>query len=280
MKHTIRLMFVSLSFLTTLSFCSDDTNITKKEDGNTSSPLPSTVKTSIITDKNVLNKLKGFNKSLSSDIILISGAIEREDDYILKIETKPSLKNPKSTVFIGFLNKKTHEIIIGSAFSEDGTGVGFPKNINTIKEGASFTIGEGKEHYYLVTDPECPFCVELEKNIHSKLRDDITLHVFLMPLQMHKSAPVMIEWIMEGKTDKERGERYKKVMIDRNKEYLMSRGDLNKPFSFSKKIAPLMIETMASIKELGASATPSLFNSKLIRVSDPLVLTKGHKEKE
>ena len=42
----------------------------------------------------------------------------------------------------------------------------------------------------------------------------------------------------------------------------------------------LMIETMASIKELGASATPSLFNSKLIRVSDPLVLTKGHKEKE
>lgn len=47
--------------------------------------------------------------------------------------------------------------------------------------------GEGKRNLYLFSDPDCPYCKQLERSLATL--DDVTIHIFMMPLEtIHPKA--------------------------------------------------------------------------------------------
>lgn len=48
-------------------------------------------------------------------------------------------------------------------------------------------IGKGERRIAVFTDPECPFCKELDQNTIPKLKN-VTVYYFLFPLPIHKNA--------------------------------------------------------------------------------------------
>jgi thiol:disulfide interchange protein DsbC len=59
---------------------------------------------------------------------------------------------------------------------------------NSLPLSASFAVkkGNGSRHVAVFTDPECPYCTKLEKEFAQMT--DVTIHYFLMPLDMHPNA--------------------------------------------------------------------------------------------
>ena len=164
--------------------------------------LMSTLYATAMLDASKFPDLKKMNKVLQDPVLTIKGAIEKPESYILKLEAKSPQGSQNITAF---LDKKTSELYIGSAYDKEGKMIEFPKDANIVKEGVAFTYGNGKKEIYLITDPECPYCSKFEQAANGKLAD-YTVHVILFPLSFHKKSPAMTEWIMMGKDDVERRE--------------------------------------------------------------------------
>ena len=128
-----------------------------------------------VLDKSKYPELKKMNVVLQDSNIAIKGAIEKADSYILKIEAR----SPQGSQLItAYLDKKTSELYIGSAYDKDGKAITFPKDAKVAKEGVAFSYGKGSTDIYIVTDPECPYCSRFEKAVAGKL-DDYRVHVIL-----------------------------------------------------------------------------------------------------
>lgn len=56
-------------------------------------------------------------------------------------------------------------------------------------------IGNGERKIAVFTDPECPFCKELEQNTIPKLKN-VTVYYFLFPLAMHSNAKLNSQKIL------------------------------------------------------------------------------------
>ena len=225
----------------------------------------------IIEDQSKLQDLKKMNAVLQDPVLTIKAAIEKPENYILKIEAK----SPQgSQLLTAFLDKKTSELYIGSAFDKEGKDILFPKDAPTIKEGVAFSYGKGKKEIYVVTDPECPYCGRFEKAAQGKL-DDYTVHVILFPLSFHKKAPVMVEWIMQGKDDAERKARFEKVMLKGSTEYRNLHKDDKKPFSYSAETQKHMDKVNKAAMELNVRGTPSIYDADFNPVSQAQLLQRG-----
>lgn len=60
-------------------------------------------------------------------------------------------------------------------------------DVSTLPVNHSITIGSGKKHIFVFSDPDCPFCKQLHPEL-SKLKD-VTIHVFLYPIkELHPNA--------------------------------------------------------------------------------------------
>ena len=82
------------------------------------------------------------------------------------------------------------------------------KNAITVK------YGKGTRQIAVFTDPDCPFCKNLDREIHSKLvNDDITVHYFFNPLNIpgHEQAPLKAAKIWCAP---DRAEAYKSWMLN------------------------------------------------------------------
>ena len=211
-----------------------------------------------MVDATKLQELKKLNLVLQDPVLEIKGAIEKPDSYILKLEAKSSRGIQKITAF---LNKKTSELYMGTAYTKDGKSITFPKDVNIIKEAVAFTYGTGKKDIYLLTDPECPYCTKFEKAAHGKL-DDYTVHVILFPLSFHKKAPAMTEWIMQGKDNAQRHERFEEVMLKGSTKYTELVKDDKKPFEYSDETKQYMKKSTSAFSELDARGTPALYDAK------------------
>ena len=169
----------------------------------------------IITDKTKLQEITTKNKVLQDPSLELKAAMETPERYALKlVATSPR----GSQLLMAFLDKKTSELHIGSGYDKDGRTILFPKDAAAIKEGVAFSYGAGSKEIYIVTDPECPYCTRLEKAIHGKL-SDYTVHVILFPLSFHKKAPAMVDWIIQGKDNTAKKERFDQVMLKGSTEY-------------------------------------------------------------
>jgi thiol:disulfide interchange protein DsbC len=213
--------------------------------------------TEIIVDKVKLQELRSKNRVLQDPVLSIKGAIEKDDSYILKLVAKSPRGSENITAF---LNKKTAELYIGAAYESTGKPITFPIDGQTVKNGVAFSYGKGSKELYIVTDPECPYCIRFEKAIAGKL-SDYTVHVILMPLSFHKKAPAMIEWIMQGKDDTQRKERFEALMLKGSTVYQTLIKDAKKPFVYSGTVGEVMKKVENATMELKVRGTPAIYDA-------------------
>lgn len=140
--------------------------------------------------------------------------------------------------FDAFSNKKL--FIIGNGFDlENGKTINIQTDFTKFKEKASYTIGNGKEEYFLITDPECPFCVSLEK-ILPLLKDKVKIHVFLTGdiIPAHLASKGIINYIESLPKDKRAAES-RAIFLETNKANVLKKID---------KYNPSMYQMMLSYK--------------------------------
>jgi thiol:disulfide interchange protein DsbC len=232
----------------------------------------------VITDANRIAELSKMNKALRVNDIVIKGFIDRGSDYFIKIETSPSATGNIPQRFFAFLNKDNKEIHIGATFDKDGVAVKFPLNKAVIDRGVSFTLGEGDTHVYLVTDPDCPFCIDFEKQMSKYFNDKkYTVHVILLPLAMHPTAPAIIEWISRGENNKERAERFRRATIERDTSYKSIVDKDGAVKERSNEQVRVHNDRVNALLELGANRTPTMLDSKFNLINPATVLIP-HKE--
>lgn len=230
--------------------------------------------TETLVDQAKLQALKTHNKVLQDPVLFIQGAIEKPESYVLKLEAK----SPRGSQLLqAVLNKKTGELYIGSAYDKEGNLITFPKDAKAIKEGVAFSYGKGKKEIYVVTDPECPYCVKFEKSVLGKL-DDYTVHVIFFPLSFHKKTPAMVEWIMQGKDDAAKKERFEEIMLKGSTEYMGLIKDANKPFVYSDPVGKKMKKMDKAVLELNVRGTPAIYDSNFMPVSQDQLLKSSPKE--
>ncbi len=212
--------------------------------------------------------LKKMNKVLQDPVLTIKGAIEKPESYILKLEARSPQGSQNITAF---LDKKTSELYIGSAYDKEGHAIEFPKDPKIIKDGVAFTYGNGKEEIYLITDPECPYCSKFEEEAKGRL-NDYTVHVILFPLSFHKKSPAMIEWIMMGKDDTEKKIRFEDVMLKDSTKYTELIKDVKKPFVHSPEVQVYKKRSEAAAREVNMRGTPALYDANFNPISQDQVL--------
>ena len=227
----------------------------------------------LIVDQTKLQEIKTKNKVLQDPVLHMIGAMEKPNNYILKIEAR----SPRgSQLLSAILDKQTGELYIGSAYDKEGNAIVFPKDVKAIKEGVSFSYGTGSKEIYIVTDPECPYCSKFEKAIKGKL-DDYRVHVILMPLSFHKKAPAMIEWIMQGKDDAGRKERFEELMLKDSTAYQSLIKDAQKPFVYSQGVGQVMKKVDKATMELNVRGTPAVYDANFNPVEQGQLLNAGKK---
>lgn len=89
----------------------------------------------------------------------------------------------------------------------------FYKDLN-FKNAITIKYGKGTRQMAVFTDPDCPFCKSLDREIHSKLtNDDVTVHYFFNPLRIagHEEAPLKAAKIWCAP---DRGQALKSWMLD------------------------------------------------------------------
>lgn len=218
-------------------------------------------------------ELKKMNAVLQDPVLSIKGAIEKPESYVLKLEAKSPRGSQNITAY---LNKKTSELYIGSAYDKEGKAIIFPIDAKIVKEGIAFSYGKGKKEIYLITDPECPYCSRFEKEANGKL-EDYTVHVILFPLSFHKKSPAMTQWIMMGKDDAEKKTRFEEVMIKASTKYTELVKDEKKPFVYSPDVQTYMEKSDATVRELNMRGTPALYDAGFNPLSQDQVLGKVKK---
>ena len=183
----------------------------------------------------------------------------KDDFYIIEIDT------PKGEGLI-YLTKDKKYTILGRVLTKDGEVLApnFPKNMEIIKKGVSFTFGNGNKDIYLVTDPECPFCRMMEKQKKEILKKNYRVHVILMPLPFHKYAKPMSYYILAGKTDKERAKRMQETLAGGNewKNFHPTKEQIKK---FNEELA----KSKKAANELGAKGTPSVYDKNFNPIAWP-----------
>jgi len=220
------------------------------------------------------NKIRSMNKILQDPSLTIRDVLDRGDTYFVRIEAK---SKRGSRVLTAFVDKNTSSVYFGNGFDKDGSLITFPADPTIVKDGISFSYGNGKKEIYLVTDPECPYCAKFEREMNGKL-SDYRVHVILYPLPFHKKAPAMAEWIMQGKDDIERHKRFKDIMLNRSKEYKSLIKNPKKPFAYSVNTKESILRAKKAVAELSAKGTPMVFDASFKQVPKSALLSKPIKE--
>lgn len=143
------------------------------------------------------------------------------DWYVLKgqQETKQGKRQ-----FDAFSDKKT--IIFGSAFDlESGLNLNIKTDFNAFKEQAMYKVGNGKTEFFLITDPECPFCKDLEEKMHL-LKDTATVYVFMTPdiIPSHLTARGITYYVLSLPTEK-RNTEARDLIIEKDKSKILKKID-------------------------------------------------------
>jgi len=213
--------------------------------------------------KSELTNLKKSVKALNKPMLTLQEGMDRGTVYFLKLESKTKRG---SRVMNAFVNKKSGDIYFGKGYDKNGKLISFPKDEKVIKDGISFSYGVGKKDLYIVTDPECPYCIKFEKASQGKLKD-YRVHIILYPLPYHKKSPAMVEWIMQGKTDKDKRGRLDSIMVRNSTIYQKLIKNPKEPFHTSGKIKIMIEKSRGAMNELGVRGTPAVFDEEFNPIS-------------
>jgi len=191
---------------------------------------------------------------------------------ILEVKTHQSLhqfkvqvSQPRPGVFEGFITKDFKNIVIGQGFdANNGQPLLMPLPINTkeLKEISAYTLGNGKKEFFLFTDPECPYCHKLEKNLTS-IKKDVKLYVILYPLSFHKNAKSMSMYILSQNNNTTKAKAMKEI-ANGSKAYTEAKYSASDLEKYNKQIDA----SIALVDKIGVRGTPTIVDSKGYRVSD------------
>jgi len=204
------------------------------------------IKSNILQDKNNIVKCKKIDNNLELFNVKNTKINKKISFWLIK-------NNNKKYIFIGQAITSKGKVLNNNIV-----------NINIIKKGTAFTFGKGKKDLYIVTDPQCPFCIALFKKNLNKLMNNYKVHIIFMPLtSIHPLAEKMVKYILAGKNNNERFKRFKELetqnfsnfnKFDFNKLDKNTQEKINKEYEYNLKAS----------KELNANGTPSIYNSKFI----------------
>lgn len=184
------------------------------------------------------------------------------DTYVVKA-THPRM--PKAILFV---SNDFKVVVVGTGFTAKGEKIDFPVNMKQYKNDAAYTYGNGTTDYYMFTDPECPYCQRLEKNLVN-MKKDIKLHVFLFPLSFHKHAVAMTKYVLSKKTSKLRAEEMLAIAKG-SQEYKNAKISEQDSAKYQK-----IIDNNTKIATtVGVRGTPSIFTETGKAINWPDILTK------
>ena len=184
---------------------------------------------------------------------------------------KAQVKGKNGGLIEGFVTPDFKTLMVGKAYNlQTGKEIVIPFDIDVkaLKSVAAYKIGTGKKEYFVFTDPECPYCRRLEKNIH-KLKSDITLYTILFPLSFHKNAISMSRYILSQKDDKAKAAAMKGIAhksdVYKNAKY----SDIERA-----RYDIIIKKSIAIVNELGIDGTPTIISAKGVKTSPQAILRK------
>lgn len=163
--------------------------------------------------------------------------------------------NGKLPAFI-FVTKDYKTVIYGQAFDAESGQPYSQFTTDEMRDAAAITYGNGSNEIVIVSDPMCPYCTRLEKEL-PKYKDLITAHIILISLPMHKEAPDAVRYILSKKGDAERFAALSEIADGKTpfRDYKFEGKELETAKEKQQKM-----EGFA--RELKVQGTPSLFDIK------------------
>lgn len=211
-----------------------------------------------ITKEKIAEIVKS-NKALQTDQVKILKGEDLGAVYFLRMSQKDNKGNDRPLE--GFFDKTTKSIYLGGGYDKNGEKLVLEADIAVVDSAVAFTYGSGSKTVYVITDPECPYCKKFAIDSKDKL-NDYTVKVILLPLPMHKNAQAMINYIVSGKDNTEKYDRYTNMLTKDDVSY---KGlDINEDVlgKYLKSVNPAVID-------LGLTGTPTFYiieNNKLERI--------------
>jgi len=201
----------------------------------------------------------------------IGAKVVKVIDQGLVYQFKAVIEGDKPGQIEGFVSKDMSTLFTGKAYNTKTSkpfAIPFDVNVKTLKSLAAYKVGNGKDIYFLFTDPECPYCQKLEHNL-VKLKKNITLYILLFPLDFHKNAKDMCRYILSKKDNSAKAKAMKDIANKSNK-YTKAKYSKKELTKFNANIDAGMKKAL----QMGISGTPTIVSSKGIRVFSEDILTK------
>lgn len=175
----------------------------------------------------------------------------------VKYQTQQGVTDRPAQAFIVKVDGKDYTFL-GGGFDQNGEKLNISLDAKVINEGALWSHGTGPEVIYLVTNPSCPWCQKFEKAAteSADFYKKYTVKTFFMPF--HANAEEKAAYVLAGKTDAEKAERYKKMMVDNDESWKSFKPTPEE----TAKYKAVMAKTSDATREFGAEGTPAVFDSK------------------
>lgn len=224
------------------------------------------------TDK--INEMLKDNKVLSNPNVSVKKAEKISENLTtlklgVKYQTQQGVTERPAQGFLVNVDGKEYTFL-GGGYDEEGAKVAFSLDSKVIEEGTAWSHGTGPEVIYIVTNPSCPWCEKIEQSIADS-KDFLTKYTVksvLMPF--NQFAEEKATWVLAGKDDAEKAERYKKLMVDKDESWKSF-----KPTAEEKtKIDALIAKSLDAARELEAEGTPAVYDSKFQQIENWPALVK------
>lgn len=179
-----------------------------------------------------------------------------------------------------FITKDKKIVLFGNAFNTE-TSLNYttqktpilPKaqkkhDTKPLEDLAIYKIGEGKQKYFVFTDPDCPFCKKFEEN-YAEIKKDATLYVLPYPLtRLHPFSKQKLLVFIE--------------MSQKDKNETMKHGGLStikipKDFKAKKDTVKQLDETMRLARDIGLTGTPYLVDKDGFKLSPSAIIKRVKK---
>ena len=214
-----------------------------------------------LLDKKSLKEIESKSKILKYAKIDISKGMDLGSLYMLEGRSRGKVINI-------FITKDFKTTIVGAGFDENGKRIEFVTDMKPYIKKALWKVGNGKKEYFVFTDPQCPYCKKFEQNL-KHLKKDITLYLFLLPLDFHSDARAMSKYILSKKSSKQRAKAMQDI-INGDTSYKTAKYSKEE----SKKLDKMIDESLQISKELDIRGTPSVLDINGRQIMWPTLFNK------
>lgn len=204
-----------------------------------------------------LNKIKSDYPKLFNqpNLELVKGVNHGQFN---QIDVKANTQQGPQVFSVYVSDKIDNAVFFGKAFNKDQVPYEIPVDKSIVKEAVALTMGTGDKQIYLVTDPECPYCQQLDKNIKPEALKEYTINVIPYPLPFHKNAKAMMYWVLDADNNDQKVERLHKVMSN-DKTYLSFKPTPERKAELDK----VLDKSMEAVRALNVSGTPTILGEDL-----------------